>query len=311
MTLEVYRTDYSSYLSSDFSTQEEAAINAISGLKYVKNPPKSDCILVTTSNTVPQNIDAEVLKRCQLIIHPNSGYDLFSLKFLEEHKFPVLIGNEIRAQAVAQYILSCLFNHLVAPPFNPKWDKKRLWNRDLLGRLSCQIIGYGHIGKILEKTLAPLNMKVRIFDPYATDLAHSEIDYKSNILIMACGLNSENHHLVNGKFLKKFPKNLLFINAARGKLVKESDLTEYLKTNPEAFAYLDVFETEPLEKSELQKLSNVKMSSHIAGCSHQLEQSMLDFEVKVMNDFLFWPDNFREKYKNVILQNRIHKKILI
>ena len=302
----IKRINTSPYFSASFSQLEFDTIKKLTGIEILpSNSPSIVSALITNTHTDFSTISNEQLDACELLIHPNSGYDNFPREFIADAKFPMIIGNPIRAHAVTNYILSSLLAHYSSIPTQSAWSPTRSWPRKLLSELNIMILGIGHIGTLLKKSLAPLVREIRIYDPYAgfPDLDLRNID----VLIPACSLNKQNFHFINTELLQQLNENFLFINAARGALVKTEDLLSILAKRPDAYAILDVFEKEPADFQELQmKAHNLKLSSHIAGVYRNIDYSTAEFEAKVISDFLTLKQNEFEKiYKTMNLKNRL------
>lgn len=302
--LRIFRTSTSPYFPSDFNQREKKTLESL-GLEMIPGFPCD--VLITNTHTDFAKISPADLSKLKLIIHPNSGYDNYSTDLVRNVKAPMIIGNTIRAQAVAQYILSALMNHYAPVKHQTSWSSSREFKRPLLGELKISLIGHGHIGKILSTALRPLVKQLEIIDPFQN--LNGNID-NSDAVILACGLNFSNHHLVNDDFLNKLSSRALLINAARGELVDTNALANFLKKNQESFAVLDVFEKEPNDFGIFKGLNNVLTTSHIAGVFNSIDQATIDFEYNVLNDFLNH-NEFEKKYSAENLKNRLHAKGLI
>jgi D-3-phosphoglycerate dehydrogenase len=301
----VKRISSSPYFSSSFNTSEMSAVSKINNVEMLPfDSSELADILITNTHTEVESISEEQIKRTQLMIHPNSGYDNFSAEFVNRANFPIIVGNPIRAHAVTNFILSALLNHYSPIPKQKTWSKERLWPRKLLSELTILIIGYGHIGKLLKKSLESLVAEVRVYDPYND---RPNCDFKnSDVVIPACSLNSRNFHFVNLQRLMDCQENFLLINAARGPLVNTTDLINVLSKRPEAFAVLDVFEQEPCDFKQFSGLKNISVSSHIAGVYKNIDSMTIDFNTTVIKNFREMPfENFNQHYKNMILKNRL------
>ncbi len=302
---------YSAYMSEEFKAEEKAMISEFEELQWSSDWPETNNILITNSNTQIQNIPQKTLKDCKLIIHSNSGYDNFSFEFVKNAPMPIINGNLIRAQAVSEYSLACLFQHYCLIQDQAQWQQSRTWNRKLLNELNIQLVGFGHIGQTVFKTLTALGCQVSVYDPFSKTLKESSLSNHIDVLILCCGLNKENLHMVDSTFLKKLNSDALIINGARGKLIHEEDLIHFLKNNPHAYAYLDVFEKEPFSLNDkIVSLKNICKTSHIAGCSQTLEKKILDFEKQILKDFLSH-HNFAKIYQDSLLQNRLENDVLV
>lgn len=303
-TMEYLRLDTSSYFQSDFTRREEQLI-----LPLLQETHREGIILLSNTHTDPRTIPADLLAQTALMIHPNSGYDNFDPAWVIEQSFPIIVGHEIRAAAVTEYILASLFERFTPVPTHKTWDQTRQWNRQLLSEQNVLILGAGHIGSQLEKTLSSLCQSVQVFDPFLNRL---QLDLnKVNIVLLAAGLNPTSRHLVDQAFLAECAPGVTLINAARGGLVKTDDLINHLKNDKEAFAFLDVFEKEPFALESISSLENIRLSSHIAGVFSALEEKMLNFEQKVIKDFLTLGQDFTKVYEKQWLQKKWHRGFLI
>jgi D-3-phosphoglycerate dehydrogenase len=309
--LTVKRISTSPYYSSSFVELEKNTLESIEGVKCLGfNSFEDSDILITNTHTQMSDIATSQLAKCKLLLHPNSGYDNFNYTFVKEAYFPIIIGNSIRSHAVANYILSGLLNHYSSIPLNKSWDASRRWKRKLLCEINLQIIGDGHISKILQKSLSPLVKNIFIYDPYKNkkQLELRDID----VLIPVCSLNESSKHIVNYKMLEKLNSDFLLINAARGELVDTNALTQVLARQPHAFALLDVFEKEPFDFSLFKNINNIHLSSHIAGVYSNLDHATCEFEKMVLKDFCQLSQNeFDIKYTDSLLKNRIFQNSLI
>ncbi len=285
-------------------------------------------ILVSNTHTKFTELPQEILEQTELLIHANSGYDNFKGSGFQKWNFPVVLGNQVRAPAVVEYILGHLFERFAVHVHQANWSAGRHWNRPLLSEQSILIIGHGHIGQKLKDSLSPLVSSLSVFDPYLPNQSGKIIghDYQEelrnhlkhkNIVLMACGLNGRNRHMIGMRELSLLAKDNLIINAARGALIKEEDLIAHLKGNPHAYAICDVFEKEPYQ-DQFSGLNNIHLTSHIAGVSQHLEDHMVRFLQHVLSDFSQatqkkgqGPSSFLTKYQDLLLKERLRDGVLI
>lgn len=312
MKYQIIRYGLSSYLKPTFLKEEIQALSTIKSVKFIKETdfnPKLPLIILTNSQTQIQDIPCEMMSKKTLILHPNSGYDNFSYKFVKDFKGQIVIGNEIRKKAVSNYILSCLYQHSSNIPFNTQWDVKRQFPRSLSVK-NVLIIGKGHIGNTLEMVLKNNEMfTLHFFDPYKGLKKIKKIKY--DYIVLVSSLNPTSFQMINSTFLKNYcHSKSCIINPARGELIEELALKNYLQKNKFAFAFLDVFHQEPKGITFFKTLKNVKLSSHIAGVYSHLDQAIIQFEYSVIKDYI-QSKNFKKKYKQSLLKNKIHGTILV
>jgi D-3-phosphoglycerate dehydrogenase / 2-oxoglutarate reductase len=293
----IVRLDSSSYFSPGFSALERLELCSIRPEisycpsfevfegSYLAQPPQ-EWMAITNSQSDLARIPASWLSKLRLVIHPNSGYDNFTPAFVDACPVPIIIGHEIRAQAVAEATLSCLFERFCLVQNQTSWSRDRQFPRKLLAHQHVQLIGYGHLGKILETSLRPLVARISVFDPFKDLLSLNLLE--ANIVIVAASLNPTSQNLINAAFLEQLPTGFSLFNPARGALVNLEDLLYALDRDKEAYAYLDVFEKEPfpLEKlASYHSRGQLKTSSHIAGVFSGLENVLVSFEKRVLHHF--------------------------
>jgi D-3-phosphoglycerate dehydrogenase len=317
---QVVRTDISPYQSEDFLQREKKMIEQYPGLKYSKLEDSSDKsnILITNTHTNLRKLPKKLLKHTQLIIHPNSGYDNFHNDRKIWNDIPLVIGHVIRSQAVAEYYLGAVFESLLDIPRHLTWNKERKWNRTLLKETNVWIFGYGHVGKIISDTLSTLGVKVTVVDPFVKNCPHKCLDKWQNgkienarVIISALSLNSTTFKYFNRDFFNSISNMVLFINGARGELVDESSLKNYLILNPNSFAYLDVFGVEPFGQ-DWHGFPQVWKTSHIAGVEKNLDTKILDFENEVIKSFMTTNSElFLKRFEKQLIQKKWIEGVLI
>ncbi len=310
------RLDASSYHSDSFFKEEQHMAENL-GMNYhhvhfskqgldclPQFSPDSRVCLVSNTHTPIETLPESLLAQTVILLHPNSGYDNFTASWVEKQSFPILVGNTIRSQAVAQYILTELLCSFNSVPSHKSWDKTRKWNRELIDKQRVLIIGHGEIGKILEKSLRPICPEVTIYDPFKNkkeNLSLEQLLPQADVILFACGLNDSSKHLLNSSHFQKLRPHTLIINAARGPLIEEAALIHFLKQNPQAHAILDVFEKEPFG-TQFENITNLKTTSHIAGVSQDLDQRIVAFAQDILSHFK--ENELSPKYDSILLRNR-------
>jgi glyoxylate/hydroxypyruvate reductase len=129
----------------------------------------------------------------------------------------------------------------------------------------------GNIGSLLAKRLEafgciihynsrrPKDSVPHKYFPDVHDLAS-----ESDVLVVACALNKETHHIVGKDVLEALGTDGIVINIGRGASIDEVELVRALKEGRIAGAGLDVFENEPAVPSDLLSMDNVVLTPHSA-----------------------------------------------
>ena len=142
------------------------------------------------------------------------------------------------------------------------------------------LVGFGNVGKNLVKILRGFDCEVFVSDPYVEQEVFEEYQVKSATIDEICTscdfisvhlpYSKETDGIFDASFFQKMKKTAVFVNTARGPLVKEKDLIAALKSGTIAGAGLDVFVNEPLEPgSEFRSLDNVVLTPHYSAMTVQ------------------------------------------
>jgi phosphoglycerate dehydrogenase-like enzyme len=136
------------------------------------------------------------------------------------------------------------------------------------------LVGYGAIGKEIERMLAPFDVKLVRVARCARDGVHavSELDSLlplAEIVILILPSTAESHHLIGSRQLALMRQGALLVNAARGPVVDTDALVAALNSG-RIRAALDVTDPEPLpEGHPLWSCPNLLLTPHVAGSSPQ------------------------------------------
>ena len=198
------------------------------------------------------------------------GTDHIDLDYLQQNNISFTSAPGCNADAVVNYVLSCLF--------------KRFQTLGKIQQLKIGVLGYGQVGTRLVTMLKQLSVEVIACDPFV-EHANASASFKD---ILACDVISihtpittseqsthPTYYLFNKDVLSQLKSNTLIINAARGQVVDNHALLEVLQAAkadvgnmPALTVVLDVYDDEPTPSIAL--LSELFLStSHIAGYSVQ------------------------------------------
>jgi phosphoglycerate dehydrogenase-like enzyme len=154
---------------------------------------------------------------------------------------------------------------------------KRQWSphsfRPIRGQ-TLLILGLGAIGQCVARIAKALGMRV-LATSRSPDRPHSDVDElhshdrfrallpRADVLSLHLRHTADTEGLIDRAVLQALPRNALFINTARGAIVKEPDLVAALQSGHLGGAYLDVFAAEPLSPdSPLWSMEHVLISPH-------------------------------------------------
>jgi phosphoglycerate dehydrogenase-like enzyme len=134
------------------------------------------------------------------------------------------------------------------------------------------IVGYGDIGKTIEKYLAPFNVEItrvarsaRISPEVHPVDALDQLLPNAEIVILILPHTPQSHGLIGAQQLALMAQGALLVNAARGPIIQTDALVDALKSG-RIRAALDVTDPEPLPpEHSLWKCPNLLITPHVAG----------------------------------------------
>ena len=243
--------------------------------------------------------------------------------FPEILKSRVMITNAkgINSKPVAEFIMSQILYFSKQLSQCEEFQQNRNWNQWELAKKITQlsgatlgIIGYGEVGKELAKLAKSFGMSVmatrrlqkKIENKKSIDflVPTSQIDMlikRSDYLAVACPLTPLTENMINEQFFRLMKNSAVIINTARGEIINEDDLISAIANKEIAGAALDVFASEPLDKSSrLFTFDNILLSPHISGNFSNYQEIMIAQFGEMLIKYL----------NNKTLKNRVCKKRL-
>jgi phosphoglycerate dehydrogenase-like enzyme len=146
---------------------------------------------------------------------------------------------------------------------------------ELTGK-SVLLVGYGAIGKEIERMLSPFKVELLRVARSAREnpkvYSIGELDRlipQAQIIILILPSTAETHHLIAGCQIALMKQGTLLVNAARGPIIDTDALVEALRAG-RIRAAIDVTDPEPLPDGHpLWKCPNLLITPHIGGSSTQ------------------------------------------
>jgi D-2-hydroxyacid dehydrogenase (NADP+) len=255
------------------------------------------------NNQTPELRDFEIILRRSpglrwLQIHP-AGAERPIYRELRDRGVKVTTASGATAVTVSHSALGAVITLNRRFPLLADAQRRHAWEprigpaapRDLGGQCAV-IVGLGPIGRNIATLLKALGMRVfgarRSPEPVAPcdrTIAYDRLDEvlpEADWLILCCPASPLTRGIANAAAFAAMPAGAHFINVARGEIAVERDVIAALASGHLAGAYLDVFESEPLDPgSPLWDMPNVLVSPHTA--SHSLGQNEAIFNIFLDN----------------------------
>ena len=237
-------------------------------------------------------VDAALLEhanKLRVIGRAGVGVDNVDLEAATRKGIAVMNTPGANAVAVAEQTLGVMLamaRHLCradALMHAGKWEKKSLQGTELRGK-TLGIVGLGKIGMEVARRARSFAMEVIAHDPFVSVAVAKEQGIRmakledvyaaADYLTLHVGLTPQTTGMINAESIKTMKKGIRIVNCARGELVDEAALAEALTQGQVGGAALDVFTHEPLKDSPLQQMSNVLLTPHIGGSTHEAQEAV-------------------------------------
>ena len=163
------------------------------------------------------------------------------------------------------------------------WDYTQFMGRKIKD-LKIGIIGYGRLGKMMEKYCEAFGAKTFIYDPYVTitkDITAGKVYIpktsleqmfqECDVISLHVHVTDETKYMINKKLFSLTQKDLYLVNTSRGEIVNELDIVDALNNGKLKGYGTDVIENEfdDLTKSPIIKAmnkgKNIIITPHVGG----------------------------------------------
>lgn len=228
-------------------------------------------------------LDGESLKQTdiKLIVHTGGSVGSLVDQSIYDAGIRVISGNNLYADSVAEGVLAYMLTSLRNIPDyvnavrDGGWRLGNDYTEGLLDQ-TVGIVGMSAVSTRVIKLLQLFNVQIKIYSSYsvsrefleqynAVQVSLEEIFSTCKIVSIHSAMNERNRGLIGKKHFELLQDGAIFVNTARGRVVREDEMIEALKKK-RFKAILDVFYQEPIEgDNELRTLPNVYCIPHMAG----------------------------------------------
>ncbi|WP_409340610.1 hydroxyacid dehydrogenase [Paenibacillus sp. MBLB4367] len=157
------------------------------------------------------------------------------------------------------------------------------------------LVGFGEISKQVIRMLQPFHAQILLYSGYCSQkeadalgielCGLNELFERSDIVSLHNTWTPRTQGMIGEEQLRRLRDGALFVNTARGPIVKEAALLEELRKG-RIYAALDVYDQEPLPADhELLTLPNVLCLPHIGGFHGLMKRELCDFIVEELHRF--------------------------
>ena len=193
-------------------------------------------------------------KSIKLIIKWGIGLDSIDLD--ECNKLNIKVKNTpgVFSNEVGDMGMALLLSLIRKIPILDENTRKCDWGKKYsitLEKKTVGIIGFGSIGKSIEKRVKSFGTIVYYYDKIKSKKNYRSLDKilsESNIIFICAPLNQSTKNLISKKQFAKMKKRPFVINVARGGIVNEKDIIFALNNKLIQGYATDVYEEEPIKK---------------------------------------------------------------
>jgi D-3-phosphoglycerate dehydrogenase/(S)-sulfolactate dehydrogenase len=214
----------------------------------------------------------------KVIARAGVGLDNIDLKAADAAGVVVVAGLGANAVSVGELTLGLALSLLRNVPGHDVATRDGGWvrtpGRELSG-LTWGLLGCGATGVATAKLIQGFNCSVLGYDPYAKNVQGVELTTfedvlkRSDVVSIHMPSTPETNGTLNAATLALMKKDSIIVNVGRGEVINEADLIAALKAKTIAGAALDVRAQEPPTTGEMETISNLILTPHVAGITKE------------------------------------------
>ncbi len=242
------------------------------------------------------NLHQGILEQCPNLKYIGlfaTGYNNIDIEYAREHGITVCNAGSYSTDAVAQHTFALILNHFNRIKEYDAFVKDGGWTRaevfspfiydmsELAGK-TIGIVGYGHIGQKVASIAKAFGMNVLAYnrsekdDDGARFVDLDTLVETSDVVSVHCPLNEQSEGMFDYEMFSKCKTKCLFINTARGGIMKQEDLARALADGIIGAAAVDALVIEPMEEGNpLLTAPNITITPHVAWAPMETRERLL------------------------------------
>jgi len=247
----------------------------------------------------------EGAKHLKVVGRLGVGLENIDLNACAERGIRVIPATGANADSVAEYVLGTSmalmrsYREATIETLAGKWPRPTYSKCHEIAGKTLGIVGFGSIGRVVAEKALALGMRCIAYDPFIKDSSISvkggtvpiyslpDVLSQSQIVTLHLPLLPETKGLFNQALLDEMQEGAYLINTARGGIVEELPLAEFLKSGRLGGAALDVFTVEPAKDlSHFAGVPNLILTPHVAGVTEESNDRVSTMIAREVNLFL-------------------------
>jgi len=235
----------------------------------------------------------DALPKLELISNFGVGVDAIDLDAAKKRGIIVTNTPDVLNDCVADTAMALTLNVMRKYPQAEAYLRSGFWAArgdypltTSLGGKSMGILGLGRIGEAIAKRALAFGMKIRYHNrsrkdvPYPYDADAVALAKNSDVLMIATPGGSATKAMVGAKVLEALGPKGYVVNIARGSVIDEPVLLQYLQQNKIAGAGLDVFANEPRISPAFFALDNAVIFPHVGSATNETRTAMGNLQIE-------------------------------
>jgi glyoxylate reductase len=285
-----------SILKKHFQLNMNARVDMLERKDLIENVRGVDALICMLGDKIDSDVMDAAGPNLKVISCYSVGYDHVDIHEAMKRKIIVTNTPNVLANAAADLTFSLILTtarnivnadrHVKNGNWKIGWTPDLFLGYDVHGR-TLGIIGLGEIGTLVAKRAIGFDMQVIYYSKIRKRKIESELDItyvtleellqRSDFVSIHVSLNKDSFHMIDKSKIKLMKKTAFIINTSRGKVINECDLISALRKNLIAGAGLDVYENEPISKSNpLTQLPQTVLLPHIGSATFITRSKMAE-----------------------------------
>lgn len=221
--------------------------------------------------------DISQFKRLKFIQLTSAGLDRIPIDKINSLNIALYNARGVYSIPMAEWAIAKVLDVYKRAEFFFENQKRCVWDKSRCLREIYQknvaVLGCGSIGTEVAKRFKALDANVVGYDLYPRPNGNFDsINHISSIrdhipnfdiIIICLPLTDETKGMINSQFLHRLKSDAMVVNIARGAIINQKELINFLMRRKDVTFALDVFEFEPLRcDNPLWKMKNIIISPH-------------------------------------------------